>query len=217
MWRGPPPDWLVVLLPALAVVAGAAAIALALTGRWRPSAGRLTAAGMLVVAALAMMPPIGSADSLSYASYGGMAATGRDAYTTTPEAGASSGDSVAAAVEVPWQRTPSVYGPIATAEQAAASALGGRNVALTVWLLGLVNAVAFAAVGLLAFRFARDDAGRRRAAALWSANPLLWLAVGSGAHLDVLAALPAVAAIVVLGRNRLSAGALAGAGGAGRG
>src|SRR3954452_16866365 len=158
-----------------------------------------------------MLPPIGSADSLSYAAYGRMAATGHDPYTTTPAGLARTGGPVAAAGEGPWQQTPSVYGPIATAEQAAASAVAGRNVALTVWLLGLVNALAFAGVGLLAFRFGRDEASRRRAAVLWSANPLLWLAVGSGAHLDVLAALPAVAAIVVLGRSRLAAGALAGA------
>jgi hypothetical protein len=206
-----PPDWLVVLLPALAVVAGAGTVALALTGRWRPGARRVTIAGALVVAALSMLPPIGSADSLSYAAYGRMAATGHDPYSTTPAGLARTGDPVAAAVEVPWQHTPSVYGPIATAEQAAASAIAGRDVALTVWLLGLVNAVAFAAVGLIGLRVAGGEASRRRVAALWSANPLLWLAVGSGAHLDVLAALPAVAATAVVGRSRLGAGALAGA------
>jgi alpha-1,6-mannosyltransferase len=205
-----PPAWLVVLLPALAVVAGAGAVALALTGRWRPSANRLTLAGILVVAALAMLPPIGSADTLSYAAYGRMAATGHDPYTTTPAGLARDGDPVAAAVEVPWRHTASVYGPVATAEQAAASAIAGRDVALTVWLLGLVNAAAFAGIALIAARMARDDAARRRAAVLWSANPLLWLAVGSGAHLDVLAALPAVAAIALLGRSRLGAGAMAG-------
>jgi hypothetical protein len=205
-----PPDWLVVLLPALAVAAGAAAVALALTGRWQPSAGRLTVAGVLVVGALAMLPPIGSADALSYAAYGRIAATGHDPYSTTPAGLARTGDPVAAAVEVPWRHTPSVYGPIATAEQAAASTLAGHDVALTVWLLGLVNALAFAGVGVAALRFSRDEVTRRRAAALWSANPLLWLAVGSGAHLDVLAALPAVAAIALLRRSRLAAGALAG-------
>jgi len=206
-----PPGWLVVLLPALAVVAGGITVALALSGRWRPAAGRVTMAGALIVGALAMLPPIGSADSLSYAAYGRMAATGHDPYSTTPAGLARSGDPVAAAVEVPWQHTPSVYGPIATAEQAAASAIAGRNVALTVWLLGLVNAIAFAGVGLMALRLATDESTRRRVAALWSANPLLWLAVGSGAHLDVLAALPAVAAFAVVGRSRLGAGALAGA------
>jgi alpha-1,6-mannosyltransferase len=206
-----PPDWLVVLLPAVAVVAGAVTVTLALTGRWRPSATRLTVAGALVVGALAMLPPIGSADSLSYAAYGRMAATGHDPYSTTPAGLARTGDPVAAAVEVPWQHTPSVYGPMATAEQAAASAIAGRNIALTVWLLGVVNAIAFAGIGLLALRLSVDEASRRRAAMLWSANPLLWLAVGSGAHLDVLAALPAIAAVAVVGRSRLGAGALAGA------
>jgi hypothetical protein len=206
-----PPDWLVVVLPALAVVAGVVTVALALTGRWRPSAHRLTIAGVLVVGALAMLPPIGSADSLSYAAYGRMVATGHDPYSTTPAGLARTGDPVGAAVEIPWQHTPSVYGPIATAEQAAASAIAGRNVPLTVLLLGVVNALAFAGIGLLALRLADGEPAKARVAALWSANPLLWLAVGSGGHLDVLAALPAVGALAVLGRSRLGAGALAGA------
>jgi hypothetical protein len=205
-----PPDWLVVLLPALAILAGAVTVALALAGRWHPRPGRVVLAGALVVGALAMLPPIGSADPLSYAAYGRMTATGHDPYSTSPAQLARTGDPVAAAVEVPWQHTPSVYGPVATAEQAAASAIAGRDVALTVWLLGLVNALAFAGVGLLALRCADTEHARRRVAALWSANPLLWLAVGSGAHLDVLAALPAVAAIALLRRSRLGAGALAG-------
>ncbi|HET6816716.1 MAG TPA: hypothetical protein VFH66_05770 [Mycobacteriales bacterium] len=206
-----PPDWLVVLLPAVAVVVGAVTVGLALTGRWRPTAGRLTVAGALVVGVLAMLPPIGSADSLSYAAYGRMAATGHDPYSTTPAGLARTGDPVAAAVEVPWQHTSSVYGPIATAEQAAASAIAGHDVALTVWLLGLVNALAFAGVAFLGLRLAAGESARRRFAALWSANPLLWLAVGSGAHLDVLAALPAVGALAVVGRSRLGSGVLAGA------
>ncbi|HET7529631.1 MAG TPA: hypothetical protein VFJ98_01600 [Mycobacteriales bacterium] len=196
-------------------------MSLLLAGRWRPSPRRLTVAGALVVAALAMLPPIGSADQLSYAAYGRMVATGHDPYSTSPAQLAATGDAVGASVEVPWQDTPSVYGPVATAEQAAASAIAGDDVALTVWLLGLVNAAAFAGVGLLGLRLAGRAGGgdgngngpvsaRRRVAALWSANPLLWLAVGSGAHLDVLAALPAVAAVAMVARSRLGAGALAG-------
>src|SRR3954451_14327714 len=101
-----PPDWLVVLLPAVAVVAGALCLGLFLTGRWRPRPARLSIAGVLVVAALSMLPPIGSADTLSYAAYGRMVATGHDPYSTTPAELARTGDPVAAAVEVPWQQTP---------------------------------------------------------------------------------------------------------------
>src|SRR5213076_138226 len=49
-----------------------------------------------------------------------------------------------------------------------------------------------------------------RFAALWAGNPLLWLQLGSGAHVDVLAAALALAALAVSGGSRLGAGALAG-------
>src|SRR5205823_5147113 len=163
-----PPDWLVVALPAIAVVAGVGALALVLLGRWRPRPVRLTVAGALVVGVLAMLPPIGSADPLSYAAYGRMVTTGHDPYTTTAADLTRRGDPVGAAVEVPWRTTPSVYGPIATAEQATASAVAGRDVALTVWLLGMIGALAFAAAGLVGLRVAADDVTRSRFAALWT-------------------------------------------------
>ena len=52
--------------------------------------------------------------------------------------------------------------------------------------------------------------GRLRAALLWTANPLLWLQLVAGAHLDVLAAGAVLAAVAVAARSRLAAGALAG-------
>ena len=96
---------------------------------------------------------------------------------------------------------------------------------LTVWLLGLVNAAAFAAAGLLLHRIAggcggRDDGGgdggagrdrQRRAAVFWSANPLLLLVGVAGAHLDVIATCLAVASLAAMGRSRVGAGLLGGA------
>ena len=205
-----PPAWLVTVLLAVAVAAGAAVVALVLTGRWRPDARRLTVAGIVVAGALALLPPIGSADTLSYAAYGRMVTTGHDPYTTTPAQLAATGDPVGAAAEVPWQHTPSVYRPAATAEQAAASALAGDDTALTVWLLDLAGAAAFVLVGLLLLRTSRDDAGRLRAAALWTANPLLWLQLVAGAHLESLVAAAVVGALAVAPRSRLAGGALAG-------
>jgi hypothetical protein len=204
-----PPAWLVSALLAVAVVAGVGAIALGLSGRWRPSANKLLATGILVTAALAVLPPIGSADSLSYAAYGRMVVTSHNPWTTTPASLAAT-DPVERAVEVPWQNTPSVYGPIATVEQAAASKLAGTDVALTVLLLDLVGAVVFVAAGVALQRLARTDEGRRRGALLWIANPLLWLQLVAGAHLDLLAAGAVLAAVAVAARNRLAAGALAG-------
>jgi hypothetical protein len=206
-----PPDWLVMALPAVAAVAGVAVLALVLTGGWRPDGRRLAVAGVLAAAALSMLPPIGSADHLSYAAYGRTVVTGHDPYRTSPAGLAATGDPVAAAVEVPWQHTPSVYGPVATAEQALASAIAGPDIALTVWVLDLLGLAAFAGAALVLHRRSGTDAGRTRAAALWAANPLLWLELAAGAHLDVVVAALAIAAVGIAGRTRLGAGAVAGA------
>jgi hypothetical protein len=205
-----PPAWLVTTLLAVAVIAGVAALWLGLSGRWRPNLRRLVAAGLLAAASLAVLPPIGSADPLSYAAYGRMVTTGHNPWTTSP-AQLAAHDPVERAVEVPWQNTPSVYGPIATAEQAAASGIAGRDVALTVLLLDLAGAAVFVGAGLLLQRMAPSEASKLRAALLWTANPLLWLQLVAGAHLDVLAAGAVLAAIAVAARSRLAAGALAGA------
>jgi len=180
-----------------------------LLGRWRPRPKRLAAAGLLVAALLAFLPPIGSADPLSYASYGRMVATGHDPYTTTPAALASD-DPVAAAVETPWQHEPSVYGPLATGEQAVAALVGGNNPAVIVLVLDLLGALAFAGVGLLLLRAGADETGRVRAAALWSANPLLWLQLVAGAHLDVLVAALALSAVLTARRLPVAGAALSG-------
>jgi alpha-1,6-mannosyltransferase len=207
-----PPDWLVTLLPALAVVFGAAALALVLLGRWRPPPARLAGVGIAAVAVLALLPPVGSADPLSYASYGRMVVTGHNPYTTKPAALAAH-DPVAAAVETPWQHEPSVYGPLATGEQAVAAAVGGADPARVVFVLDLVGALVFVAVGLLLLRTATDDAARLRAAALWSANPLLWLQMVAGGHLDVLVALAALAAVLASRRRPVVGAGLAGVAG----
>jgi hypothetical protein len=205
-----PPAYLVTVLMVVAVLCGLAVVVLGLTGRWRPRPARLLVAGVLAATALSLLPPIGSADTLSYAAYGRMVVTGHDPWSTTPRQLAATGDPVGRAVEVPWQDAPSVYGPIATAEQAAGSEVAGSNVALTVLLLDIVGALVFAGAGLLLHRLADGEAGRRRAAVLWAGNPLLWLQLVAGAHQDLLAAGVALAAIAVAGRSRLAAGALAG-------
>jgi alpha-1,6-mannosyltransferase len=159
---------------------------------------------------LAVLPPIGSADPLSYASYGRMVATGHDPYTTTP-AGVASHDPVAAAVETPWQHEPSVYGPLATGEQAVAAHIGGSDPARIVLVLDLLGALAYVGTGLLLLRAAADDTARGRAAALWCANPVLWLQLVVGAHLDVFVAGLAVGAVITARRRPLVGAALSGA------
>lgn len=203
--------WLVTALLVLAALCGAAAVWLGLSGRWRPSPRRALAAGILAASVLAFLPPIGSADTLSYAADGRIAAVGHNPWKQTPAQLAATGDPVGQAVEVPWQDTPSVYGPIATGEQALAAKIAGDDVALIVLLLDLVNAVAFIAAALLLFRSAPDESARTRAVVMWAANPLLWMQLVAGAHLDTIAALAALAAVVVAARSRLAAGALSGA------
>ncbi len=219
---GSVPAGLVSALLAISVLAGAAGLLGALralgTG-WRPDPRRLLAAGCLGVVALAALPPLGSADPKSYAAYGRMAATGHDPYHTTPRALAAAGDPVGAAVEPPWQDSPSVYGPLASAEQALVARLAGDSTRAAVGLLGMVNAVGFIAAGMVLQRLAGAPYRRRRVALMWSANPLLLLQMVAGAHLDTLVALAVVAAVglAIGGPNTagfgggIAAGATAGA------
>lgn len=226
---GSAPAEVVTVLLAISVLAGAAGVVgglRALATGWRPDPRRLAAAGALAVAALAVLPPIGSADPKSYAAYGRMVATGQDPYRTTPAQLARAGDPVGAAVESPWQDSSSVYGPLATAEQAWVAKVASDSTRAAVGLLGLANAIAFVAAGGLLMRWARSPSRQRRVALLWFANPLLLLQLVSGAHLDTVVAFAVVAAIVVnsapspgaisrrtMGRA-LAAGAAAGAGAA---
>ena len=155
----------------------------------------VAAAGLIAAAALALVPPFGSADHLSYAAYGRMAVTGHDPYTTTPAMLARLGDPVARAVQ-DWRHSPSVYGSVATGIQALAAAIGGRSARLTVFVLSLVNVAAFAGTGLLAHRLARGRRDRQlRAALLWTANPLLLQVLVACGHVDGQAVFFAVAAL----------------------
>ncbi len=207
-----PHPWLVTALHAGAVLAGAVGLGvalLALRRGWRPAPRRLLAAGALAAGALALLPPLGSADHLSYAAYGRIAAQGGDPYVEAPGAWRGGTDPVAAAVQDPWRGTPSVYGPVATAEQALAAALGGGSVSATVTWLSVLNAAAVVGAGALLLRVARPDPVRRaRAVLLWALNPLVLLLVVAGAHVDGLAVALAVAGTAALRRTPLLAGAL---------
>ncbi|MCP2338034.1 polyprenol phosphomannose-dependent alpha 1,6 mannosyltransferase MptB [Actinomadura rupiterrae] len=192
-----PSPYLVIALVAAGTLAGAGGLLGCLTAArrgWRVRALPLVAAGMLVAAAFAFMPPAGSADHLNYASYGRMAATGHDPYTTT--AADVPHDPVIGAAEE-WRTTPSVYGPVATAGQALASWIGGDSVRLTVFVLSLENLAAFGLTGLILYRTARTDAGRLRSALMWTCNPLTLFHLVGGGHNDVLAVAPMIAGLVL--------------------
>ena len=111
-------------------------------------------AGAVAVGALVLVPPFGSADHLSYAAYGRIAAEGGDPYVVAPDRWPP-GDPVVEAAEMPWDDTTSVYGPVATAVQAATAELGGGSLRLTVWLWQLLVGAAYLVTGLLLARLSR--------------------------------------------------------------
>jgi hypothetical protein len=221
-WAAHLSAYLAVPLTAAALAAGTLGLVLvlrALRGGWSVPARTVLIAGLLAAAVLTLVPPFGSSDQLSYAAYGRMLVTGHNPYTTTPAQLAALGDPVARAVQ-DWFTTSSVYGPLATGIQGLAALVGGTSARLTVFVLGLANLAAFAGTALVLHRVTRSDPGRQlRAALLWAANPLLLQLLIAGAHVDVQAAVFAVAAVAVVFRPGLPgagraalAGVLAGLG-----
>ncbi|MCK2214406.1 polyprenol phosphomannose-dependent alpha 1,6 mannosyltransferase MptB [Actinomadura sp. ATCC 31491] len=197
-----PDPHLAVALAAAAIVVGGLGLLAALIlpdQAAAPDVRLLVKLGCLAAAVLAFLPPSGSGDHLNYAAYGRMLTLGLNPYTHG--AADLAGDPIADAVERPWREEPSVYGPVATAVQAFASWVGGDSMRLTVFVLALVNAAAFVVTGLLLDRATRhDEAARRRAALLWTANPLLLYHLVAGLHADTLAVACMVAALLARGR-----------------
>ena len=201
-----PPAWLVTLLPDLAVVLGAAGLALAwsaLRRGWSPSLSGLIAGSYGAAGAMVLVPPMLSADHLVYAAYGRLATTGGNPYTQTAHTLVLHGDPVGLAVQPPWTDTSSVYGPVATAEQALASWIGGDSAHTTVFVLAFLGAAAYLAMGAMLRRLGDPV----RVTLLFGLNPLLLLETVNAAHLDAFAVFFAVAGFYVLHRRRDAAGA----------
>ena len=198
---------------AAAYVMGALGVLLALR-RGAPARGwrwPLALAGLALLTA-----PIGSADHTNYAAYGRIAAGGGDPYVVPPVSWAGGTDPVTAAVEPPWQLTPSVYGPVATALHTLASLLGGDNLRQTVWVWQLVVVASWLVVRLLLVRLpvaAGSPAAvtLARVDVLWTYNPVVFAVVVLGAHVDVVATVLAVAACRYAARSPLLGGLAVGA------
>jgi hypothetical protein len=204
--------WLAVGLGGTGLAAGL----LAARRGWRPRSRTLLAASLLAVITLVVVPPVGSTDMLDYASYGRISVLGHSPYRMTPAMLAATGDPVGAVAPHTWRRVPSVYGPLATASEAAASALAGPSPARTVFWLKVWNGLAYLAVALALDRLLRRDPGARvRAHLLWTVNPLMLFAVLAGGHIDGLAAAAGFLGLACLRRpgavRGLAAGMLAGA------
>jgi len=191
--------WAAAVLGGGGVLAGLAAVA---RGARYP-AWLLLAGGLVAVAAFTVLPPAGSTDALSYATFGRMAALGHNPYVMTPNQLARTGDPIGRLAIQLWRGSGSLYGPLATLEQRAAAHLGGISPARIVFWLKLWNAIVFAGVALALHRLLRADPARRaRAHLLWSVNPLMLWAVVAAGHLDMLPAAASFAGLAMLRRRQ---------------
>jgi hypothetical protein len=216
---GSPPAAVVTALLAIASILGAVGLALgvrALQSEWAPAPRRLLAAGVLATGAVLLVPPMATADIGSYAAYGRMVVLHHDPYVTSPRDLAS--DPIVGAAEAPWLDAPSVYGPLATGEQALVARIGGDSRALALRGLEVLSALAFLATGFLlesAARGGRDSLRRRRfVALLWTCNPLLILQLVAAGHVDGLLCLLVLGGVLLAARRPAVAGALLGLAGA---
>ncbi|MGA2826042.1 MAG: hypothetical protein ABSF03_07955 [Streptosporangiaceae bacterium] len=105
--------WTAAILGGGGLVAGLAAVA---RGARRPARLLLTGA-LVAVAALTVLPPAGSTDTLSYAIDGRIAVSGHSPYVMTPGQLRRTGDPVARLAPPDWVNDLSIYGPLATAEE----------------------------------------------------------------------------------------------------
>jgi hypothetical protein len=221
-WRATLPPWSLGLGPSSGLVTivvdagyllGAAGVGLGLLAARRGEAVPRAASRIACAAAVlaVLLPPIGSADHLSYAAYGRIAAAGGDPYVLPPISWAGGDDPVTGAVEPPWTTTPSIYGPVATAAQAGTSLVGGDSVRATVWCWQLLCLAGWLFVGLALIRHGRNGSAAARAHWLWLLNPVLFGLLLLGAHVDLLAAGLGLGAVLLAGRRPLAAGALLGA------
>jgi hypothetical protein len=195
--------WAAVALGGGGVIAGLAAVA---RGARFP-AGLLLGAALVTVAVLAVLPPAGSTDTLSYATFGRIAAEGHNPYVMTPYQLDRTGDPIGRLAVLIWGHRGSVYGPLATWEERAAAGLGGASAARIVFWLKLWNAIVFLGLVFGLDRMLRSDPARRaRAHLLWSVNPLvLWGVVASG-HLQGMATAASFIGLAVLRRRRTQPG-----------
>ena len=163
---------------------------------WSPSPRKVFAAAAATVAVLVNITPVGSSDIASYAAYGRIAALGYNPYTYYPSMlpGGKISNPYTLLVSPYWQKTPSVYGPVATWTQQFAAWIGGEKPWLTIWVLMIMFGAAFLGAGYILLRTAENPL---RAVLLWTANPLLIVELVLGGHLNALLALAAIAAVVM--------------------
>lgn len=187
--------WFATVAGGAGVLAGLAAV----RRGWRPRPGLVLAACAVATVLFVFVAPAASVDVQNYAEYGRMVVLGHNPYVMTPEDLYRLGDPVGLLRPGPWQDQPTVYGPLATAVEAAAAWLGGASMAWITFWIKVVNGVCFVAVALVLGRLAGPDPARRaRVAVLWTLNPLMLFWMVAGAHADLIAVLPLLVALWVL-------------------
>ncbi len=184
---------------------------------WQPDPRRVFWTAVAVVAVVVNITPVGTSDPASYATYGRIAALGRNPYVYLPiDLPGGSHNPYTALVDPRWRSAPSVYGPVATWVHLTAALIGGSRPWLAIWALMIMTGIAFLAAGYLLLRSAADPV---RAGLIWAANPLLIYLLVMGAQLDAFLALAGIAAILISRRGAtvwhdLAVGVLIGVAGA---
>jgi hypothetical protein len=191
--------WVAAAIGGGGVIAGLAAVA-----RGARFPARLLIAGAFVaVIVFTLLPPAGSTDTLSYATFGRIAVLGHNPYVMTPNQLSKTGDPIGRLAIQLWRGHGSLYGPAATAEQWAAAKLGGTSAPRIIFWLKLWNAIVFLGVALGLDRMLRSDPARRaRAHLLWSVNPLVLWGLVEGGHLDLLAAAACFGGLILVRTRR---------------
>jgi hypothetical protein len=195
-----PPLWFALNLPEVAlagliyaaIVLGASGVItglIAVRRGARPNLRLLVTGAVIAILVLALLPPGGSTDSLSYAAYGRIALLGHNPYVMTPAQLRALGDPIGLQTTRNWATDPSLYGPVAIVADWTAAKLGGTSIAFIVFWLKLMFALCFGVIALALDRVVRrDPAARARAHLLWTVNPLMLWAVIGGDHIDGLGA-----------------------------
>jgi Glycosyltransferase family 87 len=166
---------------------------------WRPDPRRLLLAATGVVAIMVCLTPVGSSDTASYAAYGRIAASGQNPYSAASmEWLKHHYHAYWQVVGFQWTKQPSVYGPVATWIQWFAARIGGSSVETTIWVLMILNGLAFLGVGLLLLKTSKDPI---RATLFWTANPVLIQQLVGGGHFDTFVAAAAIVAIQLARRS----------------
>jgi hypothetical protein len=192
------PDWVADAVMYVSVTLCCLGLAMMLWANsrgWSPNPRKVFWTAAAAVAVLVNVTPVGSSDIASYAAYGKLAVLGQNPYTAWPVNLPDGANNPYAALVSPfWQKTPSVYGPVATWTQMFAAWIGGPKPWLTILVLQIIFGAAFLAAGYILLRTAENPV---RAVLLWVANPLLIVELVIGGHLDGLLALFAIAAVVM--------------------